>query len=215
MKLQPPGLRNIKTAIAIFICLIAYSFIDHNGVIFAALAVLICMQDSVEKSVREGMARTIGTIMGAVFGVIFVYLNLDIGIFGYYLALVTGLVILIHFCNMLNIRKSIQIAGVVYLVIIFGTAAGGDPVRYSIYRTLDTLFGIIVAVIINRFFFNPKITQRPLTLIINENDKETIYRITNYTMEEKSGEVIYTVNLDENRQKEGINHQAGTSKKEQ
>ncbi|MCL1996973.1 MAG: aromatic acid exporter family protein [Defluviitaleaceae bacterium] len=156
-KTPPPGFRNIKTAIAIFIALVFYSSINREGVSFALIAILICMQDSVEKSITEGRNRTIGTIIGAIFGSVFVHIFTDVygaTIFGYYFWIAVGVVVLIHICNMLNIKGSIVIGCVVYLMIILG--ADYDSVTYAINRTIDTVFGIVLAVLINRYLFKPK-----------------------------------------------------------
>lgn len=197
-KIPTPGLRNIKTAIAVFVALLLYSYIGREGVLFAAMAILICLQDSVEKSIKEGLSRTIGTIIGAIFGIIFIYINsLQLSAYLYYIFTMIGLVLLIHICNLLNLRRSIVIAGVVYLVIILG--AGDNPFIYSVNRTLDTIFGIGLAVIVNRFVLKPKeVSQKQIKLLVK--DSGTIINEINfdkYFVDETAQSTSYTVEIED------------------
>ena len=65
------GMRMIKTAIAVGICFLISSLTGGNGKpIFSAIAAIICMQPYVEHSVDVAFNRIIGTIIGAVFGLI-------------------------------------------------------------------------------------------------------------------------------------------------
>ncbi len=155
-KIPYPGFRNIKTAISIMICLIFYKFSDRQDVTLAAIASLICMQDSVEKSIKEGINRVIGTVIGGLFAIIFVYLNLtETNYILWSVSITIGIIILIYICNIINIKQSIIIGCVVYLVIILG-AGTYQPVLYSINRVLDTIIGIIIAISVNYFLFRPK-----------------------------------------------------------
>lgn len=194
-KLQPPGFRNIKTAIAVFLCLLFYSIINREGSIFAIMAILICMQDRVEKTIQEGINRIFGTVIGATFGIVFVYINLEIfNFFWQYVVLTIGLILLIHICNLIKIKKSVVIAGIVYFVIILG--AGDDPIWYSIHRTIDTLIGIVLAALINRFMFVPKMGLKKLNIVVTgDSDNRTRLSINNYTTEETYSSIIYEADI--------------------
>jgi len=155
-KLPYPGFRQIKTGIAVLICLLFYNYINREGVTFAAIAILMCMQDSVEKSVKEGINRAIGTILGALFGIAFVYSGItEIQPIAYLFLCAIGVVVYIYICNLMNLRNSITIGCVVFLIIAIGSIEG-SPAHYSINRTIDTIVGIIIAVVVNRSMFAPK-----------------------------------------------------------
>lgn len=207
-----PGFRTIKTAIAVFASLILYALISREGVIFAVMAILICMQDSVEKSIAEGINRTIGTIIGAVFGTIFVfmdiyYLNATV----YYAIVMLGIIALIHVCHLIGIRRSIVIATVVYMVIILG--AGDNPIQYSIDRTFDTLIGIVMAVIVNNFLFKPKIAPpKPMKIVMNNGNQQEEINFARYILEETSDRITCFVNLiDINEQNIMLGENAATA----
>ena len=166
-----PGYRNIKTSLGVFVCVLLYTIIGREGAAFAALSVIICMQEDSQKSVSEGLSRLLGTILGAVFGTIFMFLDFDdFHFLAEYALMAAGLVIFIHVCTILNIRRSIGIGSVVYLVIILG--AGQDPILYSINRTIDTAVGITVAVLINKYLW-----QRPKENTEKMNYSEAIKHI--------------------------------------
>ncbi|MCL1936716.1 MAG: aromatic acid exporter family protein [Defluviitaleaceae bacterium] len=195
-KMSLPGFRTIKTGIAVLLCLFIYNVIGRDGAIFAIMAVLICMQDSVEKSIKEGINRTIGTIIGATFGTIFVFTNLYfLNIFLYDAIIVIVLILLIHICHLIGIRKSIVIATIVYMVIMLG--ADENPIMYSIDRTIDTLFGIIIAVIINISLFRPNRAKQVVHLIIKNGDENFEIDFKNYITEETRSKITYKINLED------------------
>lgn len=176
-KLPYPGFRNIKTGIAILICLILYMPVNRDGVAFATIAILMCMQDSVEKSIREGFNRVIGTVLGGSFGILFIYFDLiRLPSIIYFTLCSLGVILYIYICNLINIRKSINIGCVVYLMIVIGPVQD-SPVVYSVYRTIDTIVGIIIAVVVNRHFFRPKPERFEVSLLGNTHLKYDLKKL--------------------------------------
>ena len=55
------GSRNIKTALSVLICLIFWP-----NSLFAAIAAVICVQSTIENSLKIGLNRLIGTLLGGV-----------------------------------------------------------------------------------------------------------------------------------------------------
>ena len=157
------GLRNIKTALSIALCVLLYYVIERDGALLATIAALICMQDSVEKSVREGANRMIGTVLGAFESNVAVWLGL----------IFLGIVIFIYLCNLFKIRDSIIIGCVVFLIIVLEAETKMSPLLYSIHRVLDTFIGIIIAVMVNYFLFRPK----PERVALEANLADMEYRI--------------------------------------
>ena len=64
------GLRTIKSGIAVFLCLLLLP----NEPFFACLTAVICLQDTVYNSIHTGINRGAGTILGASFGLVFLFL---------------------------------------------------------------------------------------------------------------------------------------------
>ena len=156
------GMRNLKTGLSVLLCLLFYYFTKRDGALFAGISAIVCMQDNVEKSMTSGISRMCGTFIGATEAMVFLYLYqrypydfLKIG------STALGVMLLILFCNLLKRNDSIVIAGMVFLVIMIGTSEQ-SPFLYSINRLVDTLIGILVAVVVNRLLWDPEKHKHPV-----------------------------------------------------
>ena len=149
------GFRNLKTGLSVLACLLFYYFLNRDGCLLASVSAIICMQDNVEKSLANGVNRLSGTAIGALQGMVFLYI--DNFIDNDYLAMVlitVGVILLIWYCNLLKRRESIVIGCMVFLTIMLGQSQ--SPFFYSVNRLLDTFIGVLVAVVVNRFVLNPQ-----------------------------------------------------------
>ena len=73
------GMRMIKTSLAVCICFLIYFLRGEEGVpIFSTIAAIICMQPQVENSREAAFNRIVGTLVGAAFAILIVYLNREI-----------------------------------------------------------------------------------------------------------------------------------------
>lgn len=155
-KIPHPGLRNIKTCIAVVIIIILYKAMGRDGVVLALVAAVICMQDSIDKSIKLGITRIEGTLLGGLFGVCFTFLHIQQLSFPLFLVCVFfGVMLFIFICNLIGARSSIFIGCVVFFMIIFDST-DDTPISFALNRTLDTLVGIVVAFIINQLIFRPR-----------------------------------------------------------
>ncbi len=143
------GPRNVKTALAVFICILISRLLRLEYPFYAAIAAIISMESSIAASLRAGKNRMLGTGVGAVIGLLCA-LNRP----GNAILCGVGIVIVIYLCNLLGWSKAVSIAGVVFLAIMLNL---GDksPFLYSFNRLLDTFIGITVAVVVNQFFMPP------------------------------------------------------------
>lgn len=154
------GLRTIKTAIAVFLCLLFFP----NEPFFACLTVVFCVQDTVSNSINMAINRALGTVLGAVVGLLFLIIcrfftyNIDIYIirkFLVYLTIAIGIIIVIYLCNLIKKTAAINIACIVFLAVTT-VHAFGNPIYYALNRIIETLFGIFVALLVNKFISPPK-----------------------------------------------------------
>ncbi|MBE6011734.1 HutD family protein [Anaeropeptidivorans aminofermentans] len=151
-----PGYRTLKTAIAATICLFVYSLMGRDGAVLAATAAIICMQDSVEKSITAGKNRVKGTLLGGIFAsAIIVSGLLEYSYVSYLACCFLGLTFLIYIANILNIKQSIVISCIVFIIILTDASKAASPLYYSINRTIDTIIGIIISVLLNTLLFRP------------------------------------------------------------
>lgn len=148
-----PGLRNIKTAIATLICILIYNYIDSSRTTLAVLSSLICMQDSVEKSIKEAKGRVFGNIFGAIVGIVITstgIINTNYALWA--ILCIVCIILIIYTLNILGRQGSIVLATVVFTIV----AIDSTPLSTTLLRVVDTYVGISVALLVNIFLFNPK-----------------------------------------------------------
>lgn len=155
------GMRTVKTAVAVVICFLVFlPFWDHGmapdgdplknvGPFYACIAAIICMQSSVEQSVRQGISRVIGTVIGGLAGLLVLLVDDAVG-----LSVVTGLlmgcgiVLTLWLCNLIKRPAACSIGCVVVCVVMLNHG-GPDRYLYTLFRVLETIAGIAVAVGVN------------------------------------------------------------------
>ncbi len=152
------GLRTIKTGIAVSLAMLAAGVFDIQYPFFAIIAALIAVQPTVSDSWRVGANRMLGTLIGAIVGVIFISVFPANSIF-----LGIGIIILIIIMNRLHWNESINIAAVVLVAIFLNK--GGDNVNYALHRLFDTFLGISIAVVINYLVLPPTYDKKVLSNI--------------------------------------------------
>lgn len=145
------GMRNIKTGLAVGLCLIFFQAIGLSDGIQAAIAAIICMKSSLQNSIQTGMERIVGTAIGAALGILALLLieSTDFKILT--VLAILGVILIIYLCNILKVQASIVISLVVFLIILIGEK-DTPPIIYGAMRLGETFFGILVAYFVNRFF---------------------------------------------------------------
>ncbi len=147
------GMRTVKTVVAVGICLLAFQFLvpksSING-IHAALAATICMKSSLQNTLRTGLDRASGTVVGSVMGVLFLLLSTLLPAPLISAIGILGVLLIIYLCNVFRLQASVTISVVVFLIILIGER-DIPPVFYGLARLGETIFGIFVAYIVNRF----------------------------------------------------------------
>lgn len=170
------GMRIIKTAISVFIVLLIFAVLDIPYSFYGCIAAVICMQPTVDKTYKSGRDRIIGTILGGMIG--FVFLECILHLPGnerinQLIIIPFGIVGIIYLCNLLKIPGTVSISCIVLLNIILNmdTRGVGDSFMYAVYRVLETLVGIVSAMLVNRWFIIPKWLEKYLPPFVKvEND---------------------------------------------
>ena len=151
------GLRTIKTAIAVFLCLAVQWFFPEVSALNAGIAAVVCMRETPGKTVETGINRFIGTVIGGVFGFVLVKLAGIIPFYGsglFVIVIPSIMMLSISTCVWLKKYDSVIICCVVYLIIALEAGVDtGNTINYVAMRMLDTTIGIIFATLINKFFF--------------------------------------------------------------
>lgn len=151
------GMRNIKTALSVFLCLLIFEAIHRENSFYACIAAVICMQPTLDNTFKKGFSRIIGTAIGGIIGIILLVISeiyIKEGAFIFLIPI--GIIILIKICVAIGQKDSVSICCVVYLGIMITHRYEGDYFWYTLNRVIDTSIGIIIAVIVNRYLKVPE-----------------------------------------------------------
>ena len=161
-KIPGVGMRMVKTAIAVVVCYFIflpfwlrtpvgeYDPLKDVGPFYACIAAIICMQSSVEQSVRQGVSRVIGTCIGGLVGLAILFVDDLVGRPGLLgLMIGGGIILTMWICNLIGRPAACSIGSILVCVVILNH---GGPERYfyTLFRVMETIVGIAVAVGINR-----------------------------------------------------------------
>lgn len=153
------GYRAIKTALAVFLCLLL-GYLLNRTALYAVIAAILCIQPTYDKSKHTALHRILGTILGSLFS--FVPLELASIIPQYadywFLLILPGMILLLIFvCNILGIKDSVGPSCIIFVVIVLlHSGSTLDTLPYVLSRTAETIAGALIALPINRFLLNPK-----------------------------------------------------------
>ena len=153
MKIKPPGLRIIKTFIAVTLAMVVSAHRPGEGLPFySAIAAIICLKSDVEGSREIGKNRIIGTFLGGFCGLIYLLIippdtlpeNIELILISFLAS------IIIWVMSMLDKPKAISIMAIVFLSITINHGKEDVlPFLFAFNRTLDTMIGVISAIVIN------------------------------------------------------------------
>ena len=175
IRIQPPGQRILRSVISVWLCMVVYVLRGMRGEPFySIIAALQCVQPYSSNMLREGKDRIIGTLAGAFWGSAILFLELlPVGgdfrttvVFYILLGIFTGLVI--YSTVLLNISQYALFAAVVFLGIAVYHIEDANPFIHVFYRTLETIIGVGVAIIVNSLHF-PRVRDRE-TLFVSGID---------------------------------------------
>lgn len=156
------GMRNIKTVLAVFICVVVFAIMgpEFNPLV-AAIAAVITMGPSIENSIETGWNRILGTVFGGAAGMLGIFVARLIPYeFAHVFIIPLGIMGLIYLCNTINKSGAIVIACVVYLILMTTYPMDTGTYMLAILRLLETTFGIIVAFLVNRFIKVPECDEK-------------------------------------------------------
>lgn len=160
--LPPIGLRIIKSAIAVALCYVIQIFRGDNGIVFySQLSALWCMQAYISTTKKNAMQRTVGTIIGASFGLavlliaIFVRNQFNSGEWFTYsfnaLLISVTLIPVLWTTVVLKKKQASYFSCVVFLSIVVIHLSDENPYLFTLNRFLDTMIGIVIGVCVNLF----------------------------------------------------------------
>lgn len=159
-----PGMRVIKTCLAITICLIIEYFRGTSMPYHSSIAAIVCMQPTLLSTFKTAVDRTFGTLIAGLYGYLFItffYERMGLSLSPLTYFIMIGLMTLPLMMLMVAIKKQggLAITVVVFLIVVINAGAT-DPLSYTIERVIGTLIGIGVALFINWLPILNKIGKR-------------------------------------------------------
>lgn len=142
MKKRKIGFRIIKSAIAVIISLYVAELTNSKYPFFAGMTALISMDKTSGNSLIMGRNRVVGTFIGACIGISLSYIDR-----GNFILCGVGSIILLLVLTKLKLNGAITVGWIVLLAIMVHTE--DTPLSYGFHRTLDSLIGAIVSIIVN------------------------------------------------------------------
>ncbi len=159
-KIPIPGQRIVRSAIAVACCFVIYYIRGQQGIPFySALAVLQCIQPYTDSTKNMGKKRTIGTLIGAFWGLVLLLILIAVNggrmadmqesALQYLLVSVfTGIVL--YSTVLLDCTNSSYFSCVVFLSITVNHITDENPFLFVLNRVVDTMIGVVLAILINK-----------------------------------------------------------------
>ena len=157
--LPPVGQRITKTTIAVFICLIIYYLRGYRGAEMsteACITAIICMQPYVKDTREYALNRFTGTMIGAVWGLLFLLLLLVFPSMGssfplLYARMAIGVLLSLYTAVLLRKPDAASLAAIVFLCVVIAFPDIDQPLQQTALRFLDVFIGTAVAIGVNVF----------------------------------------------------------------
>ena len=156
LNFPPIGMRIVKSAVAILLCYLVSFLRGNSGIVFySQLAALWCIQVYVENSWKNALQRFIGTIIGALYGLVYLLIRKWTGSFKVMnefsdALFISGLIVVILYTTVLIRKKQASyFSCVVFLSIVVNHVTDVNPYLFVWNRFLDTVIGIIIGVGVN------------------------------------------------------------------
>ena len=158
---SPPhiGQRMIKTGVAVFLCLAFYCFLGYRGADMpteAAITAIICMQPYVRDSREYALNRLEGTLIGAVWGLLFLLIPvfipaLETHLYLLYAIMAAGVLVCLYTAVAIRKPDVSSLSAIVFICIVIAFPEIEDPLYRAFQRIVGLMIGTVAAVGVNVF----------------------------------------------------------------
>lgn len=154
---------DIQIVAAVLICVFTATLLDHFGLNFsygemkmeviqkmtAAIACLLCVQDTFEISRKSGKNRLLITAIGGSVGIFAVWLDMQLQNEWLMVGLTGGGILLTLFlCKMAKVPYINARIGGVTFILVFCTLSDTARMWYAMFRFVSTLYGVLVVILV-------------------------------------------------------------------
>lgn len=171
------GQRILKTAVAVFICLVICRLRGLSGGDMStesAITAIICMQPYVRDTRDYAINRFAGSLLGAAWGLVLLVLLYAVPWLGrnpvvLYALMAAGVLWSLYSAALIRMPDSSSLAAIVFLCIVITYPEIDEPLTQAIYRIVDIFIGTAVAILVNIFRL-PKEKHRERVFFIRTKD---------------------------------------------
>lgn len=171
------GRRIMKTAVAVFLCLVVYMLRGIKGGALpaeAAITAIICMQPYVQDSRVYALNRLAGTLMGAFWGLVFLLLFFNVPAIGehlplLYLLMAVGTLLSLYTAILVRMPDTAGLAAIVFICVVIAFPDIDRPFHQAVQRMIDVFTGTTIAILVNVFRL-PRIKHRERLFFIHAKD---------------------------------------------
>ena len=172
------GQRIIKTAVAVFICLLINSLIrgqeGNEMSMEAIITAIICIQPHVRDSRYSGVNRFFGSLIGIAWSMFILLILIDFPVLSrlrvvMYAVMTIGLMGVLYTSVACGLSSSAGLAAIVYSCVIMVYPDIENPLYKAGIRMLDILIGTAVAVTVNGFHL-PRRKNRDRVFFLRARD---------------------------------------------
>lgn len=157
--LPPLGQRIVKTAVAVFLCLLYYWVRGYRGMNMpteAGITAIICMQPYVHDSRDYALSRMTGTLIGSFWGLLLLLVllaapGLENHLFLVYTLMGLGVLASLYSAVLLRRADASGLAAIVFLCIVISFPEIEEPLRQAGDRIFGVLLGTGIAIAVNVF----------------------------------------------------------------
>lgn len=155
------GLRTLKTAIAIMLCILLFQIIGGNhaemSMMIASLSAAFAMRQDISSALQFGKSRIISNILGGALALVYYFIisSTNRVNLGQLILIPFFVIILIVISNAINNQSGI-IGGISALLIVSLTVSPEQTFIYPLLRIADTLVGTFISIAVNYFIKQTK-----------------------------------------------------------
>ena len=192
-KLPKIGLRIIKSAVGVFLCYVVNLLRSGQSIVFySQLAVLWCMQDYVSETKAKAKQRSLGTLVGALAGLVYIMLEQSFGkhlhglikmsdniiaVLFRGLTISLFIIIILYMTVLMHKKQASYFSCVVFLSIVVNHISDSNPYLFVWNRFLDTMIGIVLGIVVNTFSLPRK--KHPEILFVSGLDDTLLSKNNN------------------------------------
>ena len=192
-KLPKIGLRIIKSAVGVFLCYVVNLLRSGQSIVFySQLAVLWCMQDYVSETKAKAKQRSLGTLVGALAGLVYIMLEQSFGkhlhglikmsdniiaVLFRGLTISLFIIIILYMTVLMHKKQASYFSCVVFLSIVVNHISDSNPYLFVWNRFLDTMIGIVLGIVVNTFSLPRK--KHPEILFVSGLDDTLLSKKNN------------------------------------